>query len=413
MRKYVALLSLIFTGALTHEQPGWMAKDPVLTVLNVPIFPEQVSHDPINISFETAGIPAGLKLTEIRVKLSPGSETEKLSKASARSVSDQYTATIPGSSEISSKSVKIHFECTVNPGVNNYAVSFLAQKDACPSGFIRIESVSLKFSDGHRISALPGDNKVLRFGKILRKAGQDKVDTYRIPGIVRTGNGTLISVYDNRYNSSKDLQENIDIAMSRSIDKGRTWAPMKVIMDMGEYGGKPERMNGTGDPCILYDNNTGTIWVAALWMSGSSPDKMLWWASQPGMKPEETGQLLLVKSTDDGLTWSKPINITEQIKDPAWQLLLQGPGRGITTHDGTLVFPAQFKAEIGERAIDGGKYTCHSTIVFSRDGGNTWNIGCGAKSNTTEAQVVELSDGSLMLNMRDDLNRVDKSETNI
>jgi sialidase-1 len=246
----------------------------------------------------------------------------------------------------------------------------------------------------------------------VRAAGQDGCDTYRIPGLVTTSAGTLIAVYDNRYNNSKDLQEDIDIGMSRSTDGGRTWEPMKVIMDMGEYGGLPQNLNGAGDPSILYDQITNTLWVAALWMSGSAPDKMLWWASQPGMTPQETGQFMLVKSTDDGLTWSDPVNITEQIKDPAWQLLLQGPGRGITMSDGTLVFPAQFKTDIGVKAIDGGQYTCHSTIIYSKDGGDTWHIGTGAKSNTTEAQVGELSDGSLMLNMRDDRNRSDKSDSN-
>jgi sialidase-1 len=112
------------------------------------------------------------------------------------------------------------------------------------------------------------------------------------------------------------------------------------------------------------------------------------------------------------VTWSQPINITSQIKDPAWQLLLQGPGCGITLTDGTLVFPAQFKSDIGTKSLDGGQYTAHSTIVFSKDEGKTWKIGTGAKSNTTEAQVVEIADGSLMLNMRDDLNRTDKGETN-
>lgn len=246
----------------------------------------------------------------------------------------------------------------------------------------------------------------------LRSAGQDNCNTYRIPGLVTTNNGSLIAVYDNRYNNSKDLQEDIDIGMSRSTDGGETWEPMKVIMDMGTWGGMPQQQNGIGDPCILYDTRNNVIWVAAVWMSGSSPEKMLWWASQPGIDPGVTGQFMLVKSSDDGLTWSKPESITGQIKLPEWQLLMQGPGRGITMQDGTLVFPAQFKADIGVKAIDGGQYTSHSTIVFSRDGGKTWNIGTGAKSNTTESQVVELSGGALMLNMRDDRNRQDKSETN-
>jgi sialidase-1 len=85
---------------------------------------------------------------------------------------------------------------------------------------------------------------------------------------------------------------------------------------------------------------------------------------------------------------------------------------GITLNDGTLIFPAQFKEDMGVTAVDGGQYTCHSTIIYSKDGGLSWQIGSGAKPNTTEAQVVQLNDGSLMLNMRDDLNRRDKGETN-
>ena len=275
-----------------------------------------------------------------------------------------------------------------------------------------IREVTLVFKDGKTIKIPSSNPYIYRTTILLRAKGQDKCDTYRIPGLVTTSKGTLIAVYDNRYNNSKDLQEDIDIGMSRSTDGGQTWEPMKVIMDMGEYGGRSQRLNGCGDPCVLYDHLNHTIWVAALWMSGSSPDQMLWWASKPGMTPEETGQFLLVKSTDDGLTWSAPINITSQIKTPGWQLLLQGPGRGITLKDGTLVFPAQFKTDIGTKAIDGGQYTCHSTIVYSKDAGATWQIGTGAKSNTTEAQVVELADGRLMLNMRDDRNRSDKGESN-
>lgn len=275
-----------------------------------------------------------------------------------------------------------------------------------------IKKITLSFRNHKSITVFPDDRYIFRPGMVLRAHGQDNVDTYRIPGLITTKKGTLIAVYDNRYNNSKDLQEDIDIGMSRSTDGGQTWQPMKVIMDMGEYGDRSQKLNGAGDPCVLFDDKTNTIWVAALWMSGSSVTQMLWWASKPGMWPEETGQFMLVKSTDDGLTWSQPINITSQVKDPAWQLLLQGPGRGITTNDGTLVFPAQFKADLGVKAIDGGQYTCHSTIVYSRDHGKTWHIGKGAKSNTTEAQVVQLSDGSLMLNMRDDRNRADKSETN-
>jgi len=230
-----------------------------------------------------------------------------------------------------------------------------------------------------------------RIGVALRMHGQDNCDTYRIPGLATTNKGTLIAVYDNRYNGSVDLQADVDVGMNRSKDGGQTWEPMKVIMDMGEWGGKPQDENGIGDPAVLVDRETGTIWVAGIWAHGT-PGERNWNSSRPGLEPIETSQLMLVRSDDDGLTWSEPINLTPVIKDPEWYLLLQGPGKGITLSDGTIVFPAQFKDK---------ENIPHSTIIWSKDHGENWSIGTGAKTNTTEAQVIELNDGSLMLNMRD------------
>ncbi|TNF44358.1 MAG: exo-alpha-sialidase, partial [Bacteroidetes bacterium] len=274
-------------------------------------------------------------------------------------------------------------------GVNTIQFNLTAKDAANLLSTFSLKEIELLFENEKPLKISASGEFQYRPATVLRRQGQDNCDTYRIPGLVTTSNGTLIAVYDNRYNNSKDLQEDVDIGMSRSTDGGQTWEPMKVIMDMGEWGGRPQKLNGIGDPCILFDHKTNTLWVAALWMSGGSEKDMLWWASKPGMKPEETGQFMLVKSTDDGLTWSDPVNITSQIKNPGWQLLLQGPGRGITMKDGTLVFPAQFKADIGEKALDGGQFTAHSTIVYSKDQGKTWQIGTGAKPNTTEAQVVE------------------------
>lgn len=260
---------------------------------------------------------------------------------------------------------------------------------------IKVNSVDFS-SDKGKIGINAFINPAQRFGISVRTKKQDKCDCYRIPGLATTNKGTLIAVYDNRYNNCKDLQEDVDVGMSRSTDGGQTWEPMKVIMDMGEWGGLSNRLNGIGDPAVLVDKNTGTIWVAALWLHGHDKDKMAWWASRPGMTPQETGQLMLVKSEDDGVTWSKPINITEQTKDPKWYLFFNGPGSGITLKDGKIVFAAQYKDE---------NQVPHSTLIYSDDNGKSWKTGVGAKSHTTEAQVVELSDGSIMLNMRDDRNR--------
>ena len=383
------------------------------------------THLPLNTGVENAGVlelqfivtpeKSPVILNRIEISFSDDSEFSGVASVSAKyggAEKGSDTSVLFGTSKNPGQKTRING--TRELGAGTHFLKFDIGMNVNPDLLTRfqVEKVKLSFKNHDAIEVVSAEKFIFRPKMVLRAAGQDKTDTYRIPGLVTTNNGTLIAVYDNRYNNSKDLQEDIDIGMSRSTDGGQTWQPMRVIMDMGEYGGRSQRLNGIGDPCVLYDHKTNTIWVAALWMSGSAPDKMLWWASKPGMSPEETGQFVLAKSTDDGLTWSQPINITSQIKDPAWQLLLQGPGRGITMTDGTLVFPAQFKADLGTKSLDGGQYTCHSTIVYSKDQGNTWQIGTGAKSNTTEAQVVELADGSLMLNMRDDRNRTDKGETN-
>jgi sialidase-1 len=53
-----------------------------------------------------------------------------------------------------------------------------------------------------------------------------------------------------------------------------------------------------------------------------------------------------------------------------------------------------------------------SNIAWSKDGGKAWTVSKPARTDTTECAVVELGDGRLMLNMRDNRNRRDKSDAN-
>lgn len=259
----------------------------------------------------------------------------------------------------------------------------------------------------------------LRTGVAVRQHGQDKVNTSRIPGVATSKKGTLLAVYDARYESSRDLQGHMDIALNRSFDGGASWQPMQVVLDMKEWGDLPEKYNGVSDACILVDDKTGDLYVAGLWMHGVLNGKTGRWAegmtqdstrwihqwhakgSQPGLWVKETSQFLIAKSTDDGATWSEPMNITTQTKRPEWWLYAPAPGHGITLKDGTLVFPTQ------GRDRDGLPF---SNITFSKDGGKTWTTSNPAYNNTTECMAVELLDGSIMLNMRDNRNYGNKEE---
>lgn len=226
----------------------------------------------------------------------------------------------------------------------------------------------------------------------VRSAGDDGVAAYRIPGLVTSKKGTLIATYDIRHNNAYDLQGDIDVGISRSTDGGLTWGPMITAMDMGESGGLPQDVNGIGDPCIVVDEVTGDILLFAAWTHGGKAGQAAWWTAGDGFEPAQTPQLMMSRSQDDGLTWSTPVNLTRQIKQEAWHFTFQGPGRGITMADGTLVVP--FQHQEADRTPAAG-------IIYSTDRGATWHIHEYAKINTTESQVAEVEPGVLMLNMRD------------
>lgn len=236
-----------------------------------------------------------------------------------------------------------------------------------------------------------------RIGVALRKHQDDGVHTYRIPALATSSKGTLLCVYDMRRRMSRDLQEDIDIGLSRSTDAGQSWQPVRVIMDMGEYGGLPQELNGCSDPGIIVDRQTGEIFCFAVWMNGKA-GKHQWTGdgSEAGYEIGKSAQFLMVRSQDDGLTWTKPENLTRKLKKEAWWLVAPSPQQGIQLGDGTLVMPAQGRDEQGKE---------FSTIMTSQDHGVNWTVATPAYSGGSECQVVQLRDGSLMLNMRNEHER--------
>lgn len=274
---------------------------------------------------------------------------------------------------------------------------------------LSISSVSVSVDDG-RVKADCSRLPCLRFGLALRKHWQDGVHTTRIPGLTVTPKGTLIAMYDARRDSNRDLQGDIDICYNRSTDGGRTWSPMLTAIDMGEWGGLPQKYNGVSDGSVTCDTTNGDLYICGLWMHGIMDPKTGQWVeglteqstawnhqwreygSQPGYEVRQSSQFLLVKSTDDGLTWSAPRNLTRDLKPADWWLMAPAPGAGITLDDGTLVIPAEGRDAAGRQV---------TTIVYSRDHGTTWQAGQVATTNSNENMVIQLHDGSLMLNARE------------
>ena len=204
--------------------------------------------------------------------------------------------------------------------------------------------------------------------------GLDGVAQYRIPSLVVTTKGTLIAVCDARVDRPGDLPNNIDIAMRRSFDHGQTWTPVERIVDFPDA-------EGASDPCLLVDRDTGTVWM---FYDHGVP--------HPTLPLKRKVTLHVIKSDDDGATWSAPRDLGADLCKPEWYYIASAPGNGIQLRGGRLIAPVYIPHHDGHR-------TCHA--LYSDDHGQTWNLGEGTTNNATgEPQIVELADGALMMNVR-------------
>lgn len=399
MKHFKLLLIALLALPLVSCQETSVSKDQVqveTTTPALPVFAKKDDNKLLEINITIADTAQAYSLTGIEIDLDGTTELNDIKNLQLVYVTDQETreTSIFGAPSELASTVKIQGNQVLQPGEHQFLLTGSLHGVPELTNKIAAQVSSLEFGERSLRVEKSESSSAQRVGIALKQKNEEDIHTYRIPGLATSNEGTLIAVYDNRYEHSGDLQGHVDVGMSRSTDGGQSWEDMKVIMDMGQYGGRPEDENGIGDPAVLVDRNNNTIWVSALWLSANK-EQRAWTASKPGMDPEVTGQFVIVKSEDDGRTWSEPINITNQIKNPEWRLFFNGPGNGITMQDGTLVFAAQYRDAQGMP---------YSTIVYSQDQGETWEVGTGAKSNTTEAQVVELQDGSLMLNMRDNRN---------
>ena len=204
--------------------------------------------------------------------------------------------------------------------------------------------------------------------------GNDRYNLYRLPGIVVTKQDTVIIYGEARTTIEGDGYVSgdeylFDLYLRRSTDGGKTFGDPIYIAKGQEFfeNGYGETMN---NPAMVCDEN-GDLHII---FSCNVGREGIWYS----------------KSTDDGLTWSAPRDLSDMLGfGKNYRHIACGPGHGICLENGRLLFTVW---------VDIGTYSVHT--IYSDDNGATWNFGGKVSGNKDESCAVELSDGSVMVNSR-------------
>ena len=213
-------------------------------------------------------------------------------------------------------------------------------------------------------------------------SGQDGYAGYRIPALETAADGSLLAFAEARKYNLADpggKGQEIDLVLKRSTDSGATWSAMQVIEHSGAFW-------SSANPATVIDRENGRVWVFYLrCQPGRGTDQ-----ARPGTDDVTN----LARTSDDhGVTWSEPIDQTGVARDQAdsrWRISVPGPGGAIQDRTGRLIVPMWRFAPWGAFAL------------FSEDHGRTWQRGAPVpdKEGGDEDQLVELSDGRILLDIR-------------
>lgn len=210
---------------------------------------------------------------------------------------------------------------------------------------------------------------------------------YRIPGVVVTTKGTVLAYSEARRHNSSDWGE-IEIHLRRSLDGGKTWQPPRPIAHTGaRLEGNPHKKTGgerdqtVNNPVAIVDRTTGAI-------------EFLYCINY--------ARAFAMRSTDDGVTWSAPVDITAAFEpfraNYDWKVIATGPGHGLQLKSGRLVVPIW----LAYGATGDHKPSAAATI-YSDDHGKTWKAGdiafpnAGEFGDPNETAITTLADGRVLL----------------
>ncbi len=224
----------------------------------------------------------------------------------------------------------------------------------------------------------------------LFEARKDGYHICRIPCIVVTKNDVILVTTEARQGVGGDY-DNIDILMRRSIDGGKTFLPSIKIVDHVNYGDGP-----VNNFVMVPDVKTGRVQVVFC---------------------HDYARVFSMYSDDDGATFSEPVEITSVFEkfrvNYPWQVCATGLGHGLQLRNGRMIIPVWLSDGSGSEMGSGhrGHRPSSVTLIYSDDNGNRWECGdiiCknGDKIgditliNPSETIAVELSDGSVMFNIR-------------
>jgi sialidase-1 len=213
---------------------------------------------------------------------------------------------------------------------------------------------------------------------VLFNSGEGGYDRYRIPAVTTFSDGTVLAFCEGRVKRS-GLTGNIDIVLRRSLDGGKSWQPLQVVADLGPHT--------CGNPCPTIDRKTGVIWLPFTRSNGDDTEEEI----VAGPIDRHT-RVFLTKSTDQGRTWAKPVEISSSTRKPNWTWYGTGPGIGLQLASGRLLIPSY------HAVLETKMYRTH--IIFSDDHGTTWELGGVVADDTSEPQVVVETDGTLHMNAR-------------